>query len=150
MTTWATAVHAQNRMTIYMNDGSAVQTYSLSDLGHCYFETGKLFFTQRSKTVPQSISLSSVKCIKFTDQVVSGISDTENNVSKQFDIYVAGGAIHVDGWDCNRQATAVIYAIGGQAFYTNRNWSGSAIDIMSLPQGVYIFRVQNKTFKFSK
>ena len=33
MTTWATVVHAQKQMTIYRNDGSGTQTYSLSDLG---------------------------------------------------------------------------------------------------------------------
>ena len=45
---------------------------------------------------------------------------------------------------------AAIYSIGGEKVVNLMSWNGSPVNVGSLSNGVYILKVNNKSFKFIK
>lgn len=142
-------VQAQDQMIVTMKDGGAEQTFMLADIGKVFFESENVLVKQKSAST-SSIPLTSVLSIKFSDSTVTGLRTLGNDADNTLRITIAAGTINVLGWDSSRQTTAIIYSTSGTMAYANRKWNGGAISIESLPQGVYILKINNQTFKFSK
>lgn len=61
-----------------------------------------------------------------------------------------GNTLSVSGWTPGHAANVEIYTVGGALSRTVKGWSGSNIDVASLPKGTYIIKIGDKGAKFIK
>lgn len=61
-----------------------------------------------------------------------------------------GTTLTVNGWDSSAQTSLQLYSVGGANVASQAHWSGQSVDISSLPHGVYVLKVGNRTAKFRK
>ena len=59
-----------------------------------------------------------------------------------------GNTISVAG--LAKAENAAIYSIGGEKVVDLKSWNGNPVNVGSLTNGVYILKVNNKSFKFIK
>lgn len=133
---------AQTNLHVSFNDGSSIQSFVLTNGSTLQFDSGNLKLNlEGSKS---SIPLTKIANLKF-GSVPLGVSRLVNQ--RQISISVEGERLHVDG---PVGGGAAIYGISGQVVWSDRNWQGGNINIAGLPQGLYILRLSNQTFKFNK
>ena len=146
---WLGSAHAQDQMLVTMNDGTAEQKYALVDVGKLFFDTENVFVTQKAAAT-NSIPLTSILSIKFVDSTVTGLRTHDTVEKNNLRIAIAADIITIYGWNSKEKTTAAIYAASGTMVWTDRKWNGNTISTQSLPKGVYILKINNQTFKFSK
>lgn len=56
----------------------------------------------------------------------------------------------VEGFDTSSPAQLSVFSIAGREVIRVRSWRGEDIDVSTLPQGVYILRINQSTLKFVK
>ncbi|MDD7317265.1 MAG: T9SS type A sorting domain-containing protein [Prevotella sp.] len=61
-----------------------------------------------------------------------------------------GSTVSVSGWQAGKSSDVKFYNTSGSLVKELKQWSGSDIDITSLPKGVYIIKVGDKAAKFNK
>ena len=113
-------------------------------------------FAQRSLTltgqdmtsVLYHAELPNVKRLVFYNPT-AGIGDVTAEET-DLRLVVNGNLVSLDGWTPGTVARATVYSVSGQAVYVDGAWDGSAIDVARLPQGIYILKVNNNSYKFRK
>lgn len=58
--------------------------------------------------------------------------------------------LNVAGWNSEKTISIAIYSINGQLMDSQENWNGGPISVTHLPQGLYLLKLNNQTFKFRK
>lgn len=133
-------------LAIYMSDGSAKQTFAMSDIGKLTFGDSDFTVTTGKGATP--FAYGSVRKIVF-EGLSSGIGTvvSEDNSLKA---YYRNGFLGVDGWPQGRVVRASVYGIDGSSVMSVDKWDGTPISVSGLNHGVYIFKVGNSNIKFVK
>ena len=66
------------------------------------------------------------------------------------DLFLTDGRLGVNNLPANVATEAALYDAAGRAVLMRRQWNGEPIAIGHLPKGVYIFKVNNQTLKFTR
>ena len=60
------------------------------------------------------------------------------------------GVLHINGTKPGQTYDVAVYDAAGRTVWSDKKWSGQAVDLSGKPAGVYILNINNTTFKFSK
>lgn len=118
----------------------------LSDMMTLKFVGGALQVKTAPTADPILIDLGSLNTLKFVDHGTTAIAQTKVS-NHQISLSYEAGQLSAQGLT---QADAALYNLGGQLMMRLGAWDGSAVSIASLPAGVYVFKVNNQTFKIVK
>lgn len=135
---------AQDYLRVEEKSGGE-SSFDIGKIEEIRFEDGKIVISSEG-TVLAEFPLDAVNQLLFSDRQ-GGIA--EINPGGQLEFYRSGDAVGVDG--LAEPATACIVNMGGQVCRVVKGWTGKpAIDISSLPGGVYVLAVGKAAFKFTK
>ena len=138
--------HADSKLVaVDSPSATTLASFSLSDISKLSFADGKMMVTLSDKTTKE-VALNTNLVLKFEDVTTSiaGVTDNASKLQVAFD----GNTISVAG--LAKAENAAIYSIGGQKVVDLKSWNGSPVNVGSLSNGVYILKVNNKSFKFIK
>ncbi len=140
---------ARQQMTVYFNNGNAESSFAVSDVASLHFSDGNLLVKQNADGKQSAISLAEILSIKFADRNPSEVKTVGDGLAA---VKVAASAdeLRLIGYDTARPQPAVLYGIGGTVFYSVSAQTTGSINISSLPKGIYILKLGNKSFKISK
>ena len=82
----------------------------------------------------------------------TAIGSVHNDASDGLTLTVAsdGSSMTVGGWHEDQTATLELFDVAGHALARQAAWHGEAVNISSLPSGVYVLRIGSHTAKFRK
>ncbi len=145
----AVSAMARQQMTVYFNNGNAESSFAVSDVASLHFSDGNLLVKQNADGKQSAISLAEILSIKFADRNPSEVKTVGDGLAA---VKVAASAdeLRLIGYDTARPQPAVLYGIGGTVFYSVSAQTTGSINISSLPKGIYILKLGNKSFKISK
>lgn len=135
------------KMVVATADGKTWE-YAMSDLTGLNFANASMLLIGQSTTF-KSFALTELKGFKFLPGKPT-ITDIPNILTNEgcAKLRQDGDRVSVDG--IGGQARMQIYNVNGQCIASTVGTATEGISIKSLPHGVYILRVNNATFKFSK
>ncbi len=145
----AVSAMARQQMTVYFNNGNAESSFAVSDVASLHFSDGNLLVKQNADGKQSAISLAEILSIKFADRNPSEVKTVGDGLAA---VKVAASAdeLRLIGYDTARPQPAVLYGIGGTVFYSVSAQTTGSINISTLPKGIYILKLGNKSFKISK
>ena len=88
-----------------------------------------------------------VRSIKFS--VPSGIAQAKIEEGR-VTLRRVDNLLYVEGLSADHDPGVEIFSITGQTMYVDAAWHGTPIDISRLGRGVYLLRVDGKSYKFVK
>ncbi|EHO72881.1 hypothetical protein HMPREF9140_00641 [Prevotella micans F0438] len=143
-----TGCFAQSASEITIKSNSGNKTYKVSELKNIAIENGGLKVNRIGKAA-ESFSFDDIKDISFN--VVSGIEETPLPASN-LSIYSPANSnvIYVKGYEAGKRYEVAVFSTSGETVLRNSNWKGEPVNIGSLAKGVYVFKINNTTFKFRK
>ena len=124
---------------------TTLASFSLGDISQLQFADGNLVVTLNDKTT-RNVALSTTLELTF-DDVATAIGQVKTS-GNALGIAYDGQHLSASGFDGT--AEAAVYSIGGQKVIDLKAWNGTAVSTASLESGVYILKVNNKSFKFVK
>lgn len=140
-------VQAQAQTEVVVTKLSGGQEkFELADMSKLTFGDGAMSVVMLTKPVA-SLSLSDLQNIRFvsaSDAIGSIVGDGSQGVRSSYD----GDRLSVTGVDGS--ASAAVFTTDGRKMFGEEHWDGTSVDVSALPKGVYIFKVNNNTFKFIK
>ncbi|MGN0211899.1 MAG: T9SS type A sorting domain-containing protein [Muribaculaceae bacterium] len=142
-----TATGMAVNMAISYN-GMEGETYDLKAIKNLTFDNGFMNIAFFDDEGAVRKDLSTIKSIKFP-AVITGVESVGMRPMAQ-SVAVAGGELKIMGYDTESPQPAAIYNVGGVSLFTCNSLTESAIDVASLPKGMYILKLGNQTFKFVK
>ena len=145
---WNT-LSAQDVMVIHPKAGNtAPKEFVLNDLGKLTFsETGFFVFDKSGKQLGQD-EFNKVSRINFK---LTSVGIQTMDVPQCFPYpSPASETISLAGWNSDEPADVAIYSMDGRLCLMQHDWNGEPIQVSSLTKGLYILKINNQTFKFSK
>lgn len=124
---------------------SGTQSFSVSETGKIYFDNGFLMVDD-GDNIPFSFPLSDIRKILF-----SGATSVETIESDHIRIYPnpATSFLRISS-DLNSDSRYQIFSIDGRLLMSGVCKQEETINISRLPKGLYLIKVDGKTFKISK
>lgn len=145
----ASAQSTRIQLQVVGADDAQPWTGELSDVKWATFAQRSLTLTGQDMTsVLYQTELPNVKRLVFYNPT-AGIGDVTAEET-DLRLVVNGNLVSLDGWTPGTVARATVYSVSGQAVYVDGAWDGSAINVARLPQGIYILKVNNNSYKFRK
>lgn len=145
----ASAQSTRIQLQVVGTDDAQLWTSELSDVKWATFAQRSLTLTGQDMTsVLYQTELPNVKRLVFYNPT-AGIGDVTAEET-DLRLVVNGNLVSLDGWTPGTVARATVYSVSGQAVYVDGAWDGSAINVARLPQGIYILKVNNNSYKFRK
>lgn len=145
----ASAQSTRIQLQVVGADDAQLWTGELSDVKWATFAQRSLTLTGQDLTsVLYHTELPNVKRLVFYNPT-AGIGDVTAEET-DLRLVVNGNLVSLDGWTPGTVARATVYSVSGQAVYVDGAWDGSAINVARLPQGIYILKVNNNSYKFRK
>lgn len=134
---------AQTEVSLYLHD-SSVQTFSVNETGKIYFDNERLFIDDGT-AVPYSFEVSSIRKMRFDAPV--GIEDI---TTPEFKIYPnpVGSFLKISG--TSYPVHYEIFAMDGRLMMVGNSNSETTLDMSSFAKGLYLIKINGKTFKISK
>ena len=124
---------------------SSSQTFSVSEAGKIYFDNGYLMVDDGNDT-PFSFPLSDIKKVLF-----SGGTSVETIESDHIRIYPNPATTFLRiSRDRNNDSHYQIFSIDGRLLMSGVCRQEETINVSRLPKGLYLIKVDGKTFKISK
>ena len=120
-------------------------SFPLGSIDKLSFAEGSVVFNLAGES-EQSFALSNTTVLKFVDGETA-ISQVAGNAG-DIKLSVADGSIAASG--IKTPAAAALYTVGGQKVINLKAWTGTPVSTARLADGVYILKVNNKSFKFVK
>ena len=124
---------------------TTLASFALSSIDKLEFAEGSVVFNLADES-KKSFAISDNTVLKFVDDETA-ISQVTGNAD-DIRLSVAGGVIAASG--IKTSADAALYTVGGQKVLNLKAWTGSPVSTAQLADGVYILKVNNKSFKFVK
>lgn len=87
--------------------------------------------------------------LTFRDESTA-IETVTAEYAANLDLFLTDGRLGVNNLPANVATEAALYDAAGRVVLMRRQWNGEPIAIGHLPKGVYIFKVNNQTFKFTR
>lgn len=145
---WITSA-AQTKLLIIPLDGTSPETeVTLGDVRNIKFAAND-FTLDLSGVQAKTFAFADVKSIKFK-YVETGIDAADTSGAGLSGLYFRDGWLGAESVKDGQTSTAAVYDVSGRAVIPERNWDGSPISVTGLPDGVYVFKVDNQTIKFAK
>ncbi|RRC98764.1 T9SS C-terminal target domain-containing protein [Prevotella sp. OH937_COT-195] len=147
MTMTVSPLQAQVKLVVTPQNGSKASEYALQDISKIVFGADGMHIIG-ANIVPEPVwSLSEIKTITFAN-VVTDISQVNDNSMSKMSISQNGDMLYVHGLEAETNANAAIFDISGKTLLRTKTAKRQPIDIAELRQGIYIIKVNNATFKF--
>ncbi len=146
---WHT-LRAQDKLVVYPANGHGSNwEKELSGIREITFSDTELTFID---TQGQAINTSAYQEISKIVFSLSGTSIPANQMAASLMLYPnpATDYLQVVGWDTDKKADIAIYSVNGQLLQSIHEWIGTPIPVSSLPHGLYIFKINDQSFKFRK
>ena len=130
--------HADSKLVaVDSPSATTLASFSLSDISKLSFADGKMMVTLSDETTKEV-------ALNTNLTAIAGVTDNDSKLQVVYD----GNTISVAG--LAKAENAAIYSIGGEKVVNLKSWNGSQVNVGSLSNGVYILKVNNKSFKFIK
>ena len=127
----------------FYNSGD--QSFTVSDAGKIYFDNGYMLIDEGSGT-PYSFLISDIKKMLFEHTTSVETIETNN-----FRIYPNPTSSYiVISSDQITDIPYQIFALDGRMVLSGISHSDEIISVSMLPQGLYLLKIDGKTFKISK
>ncbi len=123
------------------------QKFDLADVSKFYFGDGAMNVVTLPAGTATALNLSDLMNIRFVSRT-NAIDNIAGNGNQGVKFAYDGNRLSVSGMD--NAASAAIYSADGRKMMGADHWDGTPVETTSLPKGVYIFKVNNNTFKFIK
>lgn len=146
----AAQASAQQYMVTYFNDGSAEGVTGLSQIMSLHFSDGNLQVKQSANGQVSETPLAKILSIKFTDETPTGVTNMTADLQAAVTLAISPEELRLVGYDTALALPAALYSINGTTYYTCAHLTESSVNISSLPKGIYIFKLGNKSFKIRK
>lgn len=95
------------------------------------------------------IAIADVKRITFSGSWM-GVETPKAESALRLRTNPVESVLSVEGYDSASSARLSVFSIAGREVISVRAWKGEDVDVSSLPQGVYILRINQSTLKFVK
>lgn len=145
------SAQAQKLMVVEMQDNADNWSCALSKISAATFLNGQISFGAdkgETTTTLKAIDLKGIEKITFVDDPTAVKSVVASPAAKLRAV-VMGNTLRVKGYS-GPATRLTIVAATGQTIQNYGTWHGGDINIATLTPGVYIAKVGNQTFKFSK
>ena len=138
---------AQTKMIVTPTQEGTATEYALKDVRTLTFGFDNFIVTDWSANT-NSFLFDNVRSIKFKDVTTS----IENVTTPEAKLRIAcnDNLVCVYGWPQDQVARMSIYNTSGQQVVFLPQWSGASIDMSASPAGIYLIKINNKTYKFLK
>lgn len=143
------SMQAQDRLLVYTIGESAAKTISLENIRKITFSDDGFTIDGTGGDAAGTYTFTDVQSLKF-DALTTGICHPQATAGSDLRLYSRDGSLCADGLADDRTVQATLYTVSGRHVLSYSNWDGSPIQTATLPHGVYIFKVNNKTYKFTK
>ena len=147
---WNT-LYAQEKLIVHPTSSDApVWETALTNIGKMTFSDTGLTIQNTKGTPLKSFIFAEINRLTFG---TGGSGIINNSISPELALYPnpAIEYIQLTGWDTTKPEEKVsIYSTDGKLCFQTDNWSGTPIKVSSLPQGSYILKIKNQSFKFRK
>ncbi len=97
----------------------------------------------------RSFVLKDIRTITFED-VATSINAADAGENNGLALYYRNGLLGADGSPAKGDATARVYDVSGRLVLNVLHWDGTPIPTAAITDGIYIFKVNDKTLKFKK
>lgn len=136
------------KLVIYSHDGSAPVEISIYDIRKVTFQDDTFTMVYEDGiAADQQFAYDDVRCVKFSGET-TGIGSVQSDQLGD-DITISRGASSIIVGGVTERAQLRLFDISGRPVLSQTLTSDTTISTEALPAGVYILRVNNKTFKFS-
>lgn len=145
------SAQAQKLMVVEMQDNADNWSCALSKISAATFLNSQISFGAdegETTTTLKAIDLKGIEKITFVDDPTAVKSVVASPAAKLRAV-VMGNTLRVKGYS-GPATRLTIVAATGQTIQNYGTWHGGDINIATLTPGVYIAKVGNQTFKFSK
>ncbi len=146
----AAQASAQQYMVTYFNDGTAEGVTGLSQIMSLRFSDGNLQVKQSADGQVSETPLAKILSIKFSEQTTTGVTNMTADQLQAVTLAVSAEELRLVGYNTANALPAALYSINGSQYYACSRLSESSINISSLPKGIYIFKLGNKSYKIRK
>lgn len=133
---------AQTTMVITTTDGNSTH-YAIDNIQKITFGADALTVLPAGNL----FNFDNIRKITFSNGT-DAIGTTSGNAPIQ--VVCRNNELRVVGWESGKKAVATLYSVDGQRLWNANGWTGQPVSVASLPQGVYIFKINSTSFKFSK
>ncbi len=137
---------AQDDVTINLASGKKV--YKVDDIKSLTFEGNNLKVTKQTDET-ETFAFSELTSISF--DATTGVSNLKVDASDlSISVQPGSNLIEIKGYDGKTKYSVAVYTVSGKKVLGFSDWKGEAVDIASLPAGVYVIKINDTTLKFRK
>ncbi len=141
---------AQTVIVVTPANGGTPEKISLDLIKKITFADDNMIVTPNDETTRiWSFVMPETKTITFEGDGINAIGNPMADASALKLVY-SGGLLGATGLAPGACAKAAVYDISGRTVITAAHWDGTPISVASLPAGVYVFKVNSQTIKFTK
>ncbi len=136
---------AQTEVTLHFNNNASSQSFNISEAGKLYFDNGYLYIDDGTM-VPYSFEVSTIQKV-----LLASTMEIEEIVTPDFNIYPnpASSFLRISSSDHSNTAYQ-IFSLDGRLMLSGVCMPEESIDVSHLSNGLYLVKVNNKTFKITK
>lgn len=138
----------EDKIMVHLGNGGDVQEVALSEVSKMTFGESDFSFVKTGGTA--AYSYEDVYKMTFS---LAGIGVTDAGVpSSELVLYPnpASDFVSVRGWEAEESAVLSVYSLSGQCCLKIVSWHGEPVSVAGLGRGMYILKINDKTFKFRK
>lgn len=137
---------AQDNITINLASGK--KTYKVDDIKSMTFEGNSLKVNKQTDEADTYL-FADITSISFN--TTDGVKDLKIEGGKlAINVKPGSSIIEINGYDSKERYSVAVFNLAGEKVLDNKAWKGEPVDISALPQGVYVFKINNTTLKFRK
>lgn len=139
--------HAQTGVAVTYYDGN-VQNFSVATSGKLYFDASNVLIkTDASVTTPTTIPVALIRKITFGGNLANETFEAANSLT----LYPNPGAQEVRiSSIVDQPLKTQVYTLTGQLVMQGEYQPNQSIDVSGLTSGLYFFKINGVTLKFSK
>lgn len=144
-------LQAQEKLIVHPTGSDAsVWEVAMTSIGKITLSDTRLTFKNAEGTTLKEFIYSDIHKLTFD---LGGTDILNNKLSQELTLYPnpATDYIQIIGWDSTKPEERIaIYSTSGELYYQTDEWQGNPIKVSSLPQGSYVLKTKNQSFKFRK
>lgn len=143
---------AQTGLVIQTAGGASPKVIPIENIGKMTFgDDGFTVSYVTEGTAAEAFAYADVQSIKFSGEATAISGPTAGgDDGDALRLYCRGTMLHAEGLAEGTTARAAVYDVSGRTVEERGAWNGEPINVGRLPKGVYIFKVNNKTIKFTR
>lgn len=150
LTGMVSAASAQTSLVLHpKQDGAEVKAFVLDGIRTLTFGDDGLTVNLTDGQA-YAAAYDDLSTLTFSGMEGTAIETVTAEYAANLDLFLTDGRLGVNNLPANVATEAALYDAAGRAVLMRRQWNGEPIAIGHLPKGVYIFKVNNQTLKFTR